>query len=284
VPSFRDITGQTFGLWTAVERAPNLGRATAWTCRCSCGNRVAVQAGNLFSGKSKSCGCALVPDLTGQRFAKLTVLSRAPNREDGKTRWNCRCDCGSELVVRRKHLVAGGVSSCGCLRSPDLSGRVFGRWTVLAKANDRGNARWACACACGDLGVVSSDSLLKGDSESCGCLQREIVTKRATKHGLCGTAEYRSIHAHKRRAAKTAAGGSFTAAQLRALYASQCGSCTYCLLWLPFESMEADHILPVSRGGSSWIENIQMLCVSCNRRKHNKTHDEFLAYKARRAA
>ena len=39
---------------------------------------------------------------------------------------------------------------------------------------------------------------------------------------------------------------------------------------LPFEAMEGDHITPWSKGGKTVIENCQMLCKDCNRRKGNK--------------
>lgn len=53
-------------------------------------------------------------DLTGQRFGRLTVLSRAENR--GKSvYWNCVCDCGSSVTVRASGLRRGTCQSCGCL-------------------------------------------------------------------------------------------------------------------------------------------------------------------------
>ena len=46
-------------------------------------------------------------DMTGQRFGRLTVVGRAPNRiyvtKDGTEHriamWYCQCDCGSEPKV-----------------------------------------------------------------------------------------------------------------------------------------------------------------------------------------
>lgn len=52
-------------------------------------------------------------DLTGQRFGRLTVLSRTLNK--GKyTRWLCRCDCGNEKEVLSYCLKRGETTSCGC--------------------------------------------------------------------------------------------------------------------------------------------------------------------------
>ena len=57
-------------------------------------------------------------DLTGQKFNKLTVISRAESRRSpsGKlvTYWNCKCECGNESQVRGCDLKDGHVASCGC--------------------------------------------------------------------------------------------------------------------------------------------------------------------------
>lgn len=53
-----DLTGQTFGRLTVIERAGRTahGHAT-WTCLCSCGTTTTVTTRNL-RGTTTSCGCA----------------------------------------------------------------------------------------------------------------------------------------------------------------------------------------------------------------------------------
>ena len=42
------------------------------------------------------------------------------------------------------------------------------------------------------------------------------------------------------------------------------------------DSAALDHVLPISRGGESKIENAQILHASVNRAKHTMTNDEFI--------
>lgn len=55
-------------------------------------------------------------DLTGQRFKRLLVLSRAENNLRGYSRWFCRCDCGTEKIIDASKLRGGTTVSCGCHR------------------------------------------------------------------------------------------------------------------------------------------------------------------------
>ena len=53
-------------------------------------------------------------DLTGQKFGKLTVLSRTQNTK--AIVLLCQCDCGNTTFVHKYDLVHGKTKSCGCLR------------------------------------------------------------------------------------------------------------------------------------------------------------------------
>ena len=125
--SFLDLTGKRFGKLYVVEQAETRiqgrgRRQVYWKCRCDCGNEIEVQANNLRSGHTISCGCAKVDagmrkrsDLSGKRFSRLTVIKEAAPHEKERC-WLCKCDCGKETVVQQNNLVSGEVRSCGCLR------------------------------------------------------------------------------------------------------------------------------------------------------------------------
>ena len=89
--------------------------------------------------------------------------------------------------------------------------------------------------------------------------------------------EVKRLSEAKRRAAARASVGQFTFRDVKALYTSQLGECVYCSTDLS-DTFEIDHVVPLSRGGSNEPENIQLLCQRCNRMKHAKTHNEFLAW------
>ncbi|MDR2732322.1 MAG: HNH endonuclease, partial [Fibromonadaceae bacterium] len=62
---------------------------------------------------------------------------------------------------------------------------------------------------------------------------------------------------------------SFTDKNKLETYEKQKALCKKCGKEYKFEEMEADHIKPWSKGGKTTVENCQMLCKDCNRRKSN---------------
>lgn len=77
----------------------------------------------------------------------------------------------------------------------DYTGQKFGRLTVLSqvKSNSSGR-RWLCQCECGNKTEVLTSNLTSGQVKSCGCLAKEIHSRRmksiATHHGLSRTRIY----------------------------------------------------------------------------------------------
>ena len=54
---FIDLTGQTFGRLTVLERVVRNKHYATWLCKCSCGKNKVVRSCHLRSGVVVSCGC-----------------------------------------------------------------------------------------------------------------------------------------------------------------------------------------------------------------------------------
>lgn len=62
---------------------------------------------------------------------------------------------------------------------------------------------------------------------------------------------------------------TFTENQKREVFENQKGRCKKCGKQFEITEMDADHIKPWSKGGKTSVENCQILCKYCNRRKSN---------------
>lgn len=182
---------------------------TYWKCTCDCGTIKICNGPLLRSGQIVSCGCrgrentsARRMKLEGKRFGSWTVLSYA-----GNAMYLCQCECGLQKEVARRSL---GVcsSSCGCSRFTNLTGKTFGRWLVVGAGVIDGDAYgrgriYCCVCVCGTERSLRADSLLSGDSSSCGCLCAQLSSIRERTHGHTAnntrTPIYRSWEAMRRR-------------------------------------------------------------------------------------
>lgn len=80
---------------------------------------------------------------------------------------------------------------------------------------------------------------------------------------------------NRRRALERNAEGCHSPEDIRRIYSLQNGKCAYCKRELDY-IYQLDHIVPLSKGGSNYPNNIQLLCdtidgsLSCNQKKRDK--------------
>lgn len=119
----------------------------------------------------------------GDKIGKLTLLEKIGRGYHKDAMWKCQCDCGN-IFYRYTSSVKKG-KSCGCDKYEDLTGKKFGRLTVIKRVQNSKNqkSRWLCKCDCGNEVVVerSNLSINKTKTISCGCWKKEKITKH-NKH------------------------------------------------------------------------------------------------------
>lgn len=76
--------------------------------------------------------------------------------------------------------------------------------------------------------------------------------------------------ARRRRAQKMQAEGEYKLSDVNRIYGQQKGKCANCRVQLR-DKYHIDHIIPLSKGGTNYPKNLQILCGTCNRKKYN--HD-----------
>ena len=69
-----ELTGQRYGRLVVLRQAENIGKRTAWLCRCDCGNEVVVRTDRLRSGHTTSCGCKRPGATPGVGLLGLTYV------------------------------------------------------------------------------------------------------------------------------------------------------------------------------------------------------------------
>lgn len=76
-----------------------------------------------------------------------------------------------------------------------------------------------------------------------------------------------------RRTRKVQTGGTYTTDEWYNLCEFYDFRCLKCNKWFPFGKLTVDHVKPVSKGGTSFIRNLQPLCKKCNSSKKDKEID-----------
>lgn len=133
-------------------------------------------------------------DLTGCTFGDYQVLYRTECPE-GKNPdhawWLCQCNLCKKYFIKQGSYLTKKTAQNECDFRYDLVGQKIGRWTVQYLLEERTKKRgkiYHCKCECGNEKDVPAETLRRGESQSCGCLNRELAAERcrATRIDLTG--------------------------------------------------------------------------------------------------
>ena len=80
----------------------------------------------------------------------------------------------------------------------DLTGKKFGKLTVILRDKSHNSPYWECACDCGDKTIASTYLLKKGTTKSCGCLNRATLSDDPLYSGRILYGIYKRACAKKR--------------------------------------------------------------------------------------
>lgn len=124
-------------------------------------------------------------NMIGERYGKLTVISKTEEYMNGSVVWLCKCDCGNYIKVSKRNLNSGAVKSCGCLKKEryNIVGQRFGKLTVIKKETLGSHCKFLCKCDCGILISVRGDSLKSGKTVSCGCSKKSDAKAKQLESG-----------------------------------------------------------------------------------------------------
>lgn len=186
-----DLTGRAFG--GLLILGPDKETEGLWHCRCGCGKELTVSEQELKSGQRHSCGCGRkrihCGDIAGMRSGRLVAIEPTDTKRRSSTLWRCQCDCGKEVLVEPYKIRNRVISSCGCIRTEkkikDITGQRFGRLVALERLEKKRGSSflWRCQCDCGNTVETSANSLLSGNTRSCGCLRVEAIKRTNAKYG-----------------------------------------------------------------------------------------------------
>lgn len=93
----------------------------------------------------------------------------------------CKCSCGAIRPVRATALIDKTSTACSKKCSDNLTGQVFGEWTVLKRDLSRPRY-YICRCSCGTIRSVFGSGLKYGGTLSCGCKSKEHSKQKNKKN------------------------------------------------------------------------------------------------------
>ncbi len=168
----------------------------------------------------------------------------------------------------------------------NLIGIKFGRLEVIKDSGIRQyrSVIWTCICDCGKFHNVNSQSLIKGWTRSCGCLQKEIQSNRLKKD--YGEASFNRLYrSYKRGALYREMNFQLSKEELKSLTSGNCFYCGESPSQIEISDKKYLNGVYIYNGidrldnSKGYImDNCVPCCWKCNRAKNNLSVEEFISW------
>jgi 5-methylcytosine-specific restriction endonuclease McrA len=248
--------------------------------RCSCRNETAAHGGRFAMPIELTCVyCGVLFSVppsqvrAGRKYCSMVCQAKAssgehnPNWKGGLTERKC-AKCGNSIKIKPSHIKeTGNFCSQACARE----------WRRANAIGYDPTKRVVKHCqVCGkELRIKQSHVEIEGTYCSTACMAegyRSVLKGRANpnyRHGMAYTNEYSRAANAIQRAARVDAVGTYSAKDIVSMMHHQRCECAACGKSLR-DGYEVDHRIPLSRGGSNYVGNLQLLCKHCNRTKMDR--------------
>lgn len=187
--------------------------------------------------------------------------SSNPNFKGGLVHSNC-LECGKDTYVKKSHAAKGSGKYC----SNSCKGKAHAKLRAVQSLAKRIIKK--CIVCNAEISVKPSHQHIEGTYCSYVCMSNDYKTRMSGlanpnfKHGKSHMSNY---YAETRKHAE----GSYPKELPAHMYLLQRGKCANCKKALK-NKYHVDHIHPIAKGGTNYPENLQLLCASCNCKKHAK--------------
>jgi hypothetical protein len=215
-------------------------------------------------------------DIAGKKFGSLTAIRKVGSYTKGQQIWLFKCDCGNEIRVLPGRVVNGYQKKCcKCRNLKDLTGKKFGRLTVIKKDRfENGKSYWLCKCDCGGERVYLHSNLTGGKSTTCGC--GRMLDRAQGESGL-----NELYHGYQDNAKKKKRDFDINLEDFKRLTSENCHYCGKEPSQVSGRNSEYSQYkyngldrVDSSKGYS--VDNVVPCCRWCNIMKHDFSNEEFL--------
>lgn len=166
----------------------------------------------------------------------------------------------------------------------DITGQRFGRLRVkdLLYRKQSRQTVWLCVCDCGNEVNVPKPMLTSGNTQSCGCLKKEVDSRRFRK-ATGQAARHYVVRYYQQNAKKAGRDFTLTDEELSVLFSSRCHYCGT-------KPQRVTNVLNVNGqfvysgidrldpAGGYTPDNVVSCCTACNIAKQAFTLDQFKSW------